>query len=159
MTITAVGYQPFSQESVGGNSIPGTVFYLSSTTSPLDLTGTWSGTVTATTSSGFLGPTAITYVLKQVGSTVTGTVAGAGSPLHPIVSATLAGSTLSITSFPLPSISDDCHLYSSTFTYTVSGTTMTLTSASGTDCKGNGTGGHSSLDPIIGVLNGTLNKS
>lgn len=144
-----------STQTVNSANITGVNF----AAAPVDVTGTWSGTLTLNMQNGS-GPFALTYVLTQSGSTVTGTIVGgnSGDPAHPISSATLAGNSLTIISYPAQLPYDDCHLYSNTFTYTVSRTTMSLTSASGTMCSGNGTGGHSSLSTITGG-SGTLNKS
>lgn len=144
-----------STQTVSSANITGINFVAA----PINVTGTWSGTLTLNTQSGS-GPFALTYVLTQTGSTITGTSAGgsSGDPANPIYSATLTGNSLTIISYPAQVSSDDCHLYSKTFTYTVSTTTMSLTSASGTMCSGNGTGGHTSLTTITGG-SGTLNKN
>lgn len=130
----------------------------------VDVTGTWSGIITPTgTWSGTpdeecgIGPANITYVLSQSGNTVTGTYSMDGNPFAPIYSGFMSGNTLSITTFPQQMESDDCHLYGVTVTYTVSETTMTLTSASGTLCCGDGMGGHCALYTVTGG-SGTLNR-
>jgi hypothetical protein len=133
-------------------------------TPPVNVTGMWSGTITrtgtwsGTPDSECLGDSAnITYVLSQSGNTVTGTYSFNNGLSTSIFSGFLSGNTLSITTYPQQLASDDCHLYSLTFVYTVTETTMTLTSASGTMCCGDGLGGHVALFNVTGG-SGTLNK-
>jgi hypothetical protein len=130
-----------------------------SSTSPsqLNLTGGWHGTLTITVQGGS-GAMSVFYSLNQSGSTVTGTSIIGDDPSASISMATLSGNTLTITSHPGATASDDCSAYSQTFTYTVSDPTMTVTAASGTLCSGDGHGGHTSLTPITGAT-GTLRRT
>jgi len=64
----------------------------------------------------------------------------------------VSGTTLIITTHSTQMETDDCHLYGWTRSFTVSGTTMTLTNVSGLVCYGDGHGGHDSLDPITGGM-------
>jgi hypothetical protein len=109
-----------------------------------DVTGTWSGTVAFTLPAPRGRITSpFSYLLTQTGSTVAGSqTTGDTSPISS--QSTLNGSSLSIVHFPVVAQngSDDCHLFSNTFTYAVSGGMMTLSSISGSFCFPNGLGGH-----------------
>ncbi len=118
----------------------------------VDVTGSWSGSLTVSASGGSYGG-AMSYSLTQSGNNVSGTESDGGG-----VSGRLRGTTLTLSLSPSVSESDDCHLYSQTFRFTVSGSTMTLTSASGAMCYGNGAGGHTSIDTFTGG-SGTLTRN
>lgn len=114
-------------------------------TGGVSLTGAWSGPIQVTLNG---SPVNVQFdaLMSQSGNAITGTVTltQAGDTAEP---SNLTGevlgnqATLIATAMQVPE--DDCHLYPITLVFAVvSQNVMTLTSASGDACNGNGSGGH-----------------
>ena len=121
----------------------------------LNLTGSWSGSLTVTTAAGsFVAPAMLT--ITQSGSNVSGDIdLEDDAPLS--VAGSLSGTVLTITMTPAQGTSDDCHLYPVTLVFSASETMLMTTSGSGLVCDGDGVGGHSALDVVTGA-SGTLTR-
>lgn len=116
------------------------------------LTGNWAGTLQVTLDG---APTTVlmTAQMVQLGSSISGSIT-LSEPSDPGEAANLGGSlsgdqlTLVATAVPMPT--DDCHLFPITLLFTVAGDVLTLSSASGQACDGNGVGGHLPLQTVGG---------
>ena len=122
----------------------------------LNVTGSWSGSLTVTTAAGsFVGPAVLS--ITQTGTNVTGTMDFEDdAPMS--VAGSLSGTVLTITMTPAQGTSDDCHLYPVTLVFSALEATLTTTSGSGQVCEGDGVGGHTSLDAVTGA-SGTLART
>ena len=72
---------------------------------------------------------------------------------------TMSGTTMTVHAFGTGSTQDDCNKYPFDFTAEIatSGATGTLKGGTGTDCQGDGKGGHSKLTAVT-ITGGTLTK-
>jgi hypothetical protein len=121
-----------------------------------NLTGTWKGNLTAT--EGTQNATfAVTLALTQSGANLSGTAVYTDNNDTNGITGTVSGSKITLHQVASASASDDCDKYPIDFGGTVNGTTMLITTVSGSDCQGDGHGGHSSLTPITAV-SGSLTK-
>jgi hypothetical protein len=116
----------------------------------INLTGRWSGGMSVTTATSSLN-TAVTLVLSQSGTNVTGQMIFAGEEDIGVAAGTVEGNVLTVTGTAPPHPQDDCHLYPWTFRYTIGNDRLTAIGASGMDCEGNDAGGHSRLTPLTGA--------
>jgi hypothetical protein len=66
------------------------------TAAPADVKGKWDGTVTVQREDGSAAEDTVLLILDQKDATVTGTIGGSESDQHPITSATIDGSTVTI---------------------------------------------------------------
>ena len=122
----------------------------------VDVSGSWAGDLTYQTVVQTTNVAAFAFALVQTGSQVTGTdntATGTGTASDATISGTQTGSSLSLTITASKVPGDDCHLYPVSLTFDVGNGVLTLKSISGVECRGDGKGGHRSLDPITG---GTL---
>jgi hypothetical protein len=128
-------------------------------TSPVNVTGTWRGSITGSTTEG-TGAFSVIFQLTQSGSNVTGTADSDPHQQNTTAGAftgTVSGRTLTGHAFGSSSPFDDCGNYAFDFVAEVNGGTMTVKSGSGYDCEGNSVGGHSKLLPLT-VTGGTLTR-
>ena len=127
----------------------------------VSLTGAWSGPIQVTLNG---SPINVQFdaLMLQSGNAITGTVTlvQPGDPAEP---STLTGvvlgnqATLIATAMQVPE--DDCHLFPITLVFTVvSQNVMTLTSASGDSCSGNGSGGHDVPLDTVGGGSGNVTR-
>lgn len=125
----------------------------------ISLTGSWGGPIQVTLAG---APTTAQFEAQMLhsGSAITGTVS-LHSPGDPAEPATLTGEVLggvaTLVHTPVQVVQDDCHLYPITLVFAVSQNVLTLTSASGFSCDGNGTGGHLPLE-VVGGGSGTVTR-
>jgi hypothetical protein len=126
---------------------------------PGTVSGTWTGMVSVTTTTG-LPQFTLTLTLLQEGSTVSGTAySGPVRPDEPDeVSGSMSDGTmeLTLTTTPDPTV-DDCHLFPVHLTFEVQDAVLVVTGASGTSCEGDGAGGHRALSDVIDA-SGTLHR-
>jgi hypothetical protein len=121
-----------------------------------NLTGTWKGNLTAT--EGTRSATfAVTLSLTQTGGNVSGTAVYSDNSGTNAITGTVDGSRIALHQVAPVSPSDDCDKFPVDFGGTVNGSTMLFTTVSGSDCQGDGHGGHSSITPITGI-SGSLTK-
>lgn len=121
---------------------------------PIDITGSWRGMVTLDAGA---GSQEVTFTLTRSGPRVEGTWQITGDPNITPVRGTLFGTHLELGSAQPVSSTDDCYKFPWTWTFNVTSSGLVVASVVGTDCVGNGTGGHTSLTPRTGGT-GTLAK-
>ena len=124
---------------------------------PVNLNGTWSGTLAITIAS-TPQSTPLTLTLTHTGSTASGNMHFTSASKEFTVSGVLNGRTLYSTATPEINFVDDCVQHSMNLVFTVSGNAMSAISAGGVHCTGIMVDGHSTVEPVT-AASGTLTRN
>jgi hypothetical protein len=124
---------------------------------PIEVAGSWRGSPTLTREDGQSGSQEVTFTLTRNGSAVSGSWQLTGDSHVTPVRGTIFGTRLILTSAEPVSSIDDCYKFPWTWRFNVSASSLTVTGVVGTDCLGDGSGGHTSVKAITGGT-GTLAK-